>query len=152
VKAFSFRLEQALRWRETQVSLQKARLAAAAGDAAQAQAALDSYKNELASGARQITLSPTGNALDSYSGFVRQSRPRIQTLQQKLLAAQNVLATEMNLLIAANQKLHLLANLKETERGRWQREFDRELSAFADEAFLSRSVLSKLQSKKRTGA
>jgi hypothetical protein len=41
----------------------------------------------------------------------------------------------------------LLENLKESGEGIWRRQFDRELSAFADEAFLSR-----LQSKKRTGA
>ena len=51
-----------------------------------------------------------------------------------------------------NIRRTLLEDLKQTEREQWQRQFDRELSTFADEAFLSRPVLAKLQSKKRTGA
>jgi hypothetical protein len=48
----------------------------------------------------------------------------------------------MALLIEANQKLRLLENVKRTDQGRWRKEFDRELAALADEAFLCR-----LQSK-----
>ena len=45
------------------------------------------------------------------------------------------------------EKLHLAEKLKSNGRERWQKEFERELGVFADEAFLR-----GLQSKKRTGA
>jgi hypothetical protein len=44
----------------------------------------------------------------------------------------------LNRLIEANQKLQLMENLKQTDRGLWCKEFDRDLAAFADAAFLSR--------------
>jgi flagellar export protein FliJ len=157
VKAFVFRLDQALRWRETEVNLQKARLAGAAANAARTQAALDSQKAELAGQSVEVTHGSTGTTLESYAGYAGRSRVQILRLQEQTMAARKALDAEMNRLIAANQKVRLLEKLRETEQVHWQHEFDRELSAFADEAFLSRSVLSgrsagKLQSKKRTGA
>ena len=49
---------------------------------------------------------------------------------------------------AAGRKLQLLENLKETRKTGWQKDFDRETAAIADEAFLSRL----LQSRKQAGA
>jgi flagellar export protein FliJ len=147
VNAFVFRLDQALRWRATQVNLQKARVAGAAAGAARAQAAVDSQRAELASQSVEVARGSTGTALGSYAGYAGRSRAQILRLQEHAVAARKALDTEINRLMEANQKVRLLEKLKQTEQGQWQREFDRELSAFADEAFLSR-----LQSKKRTGA
>ena len=44
----------------------------------------------------------------------------------------------MSRLIEADRKLKLIENLKANARTEWLRQFDRELSAFADEAFLNR--------------
>ena len=147
MKAFSFRLEQALRWRETQAAAQKARLAAATGRALHAQAALDSRKAELAGESRQVTRGPTGTILGSYGAYARRSRVEIQQLHQLHQAAKHAASAEMNRLLEANRGVRLLENLKETEQCGWRRCFEREMSAFADEAFLCR-----LQSKKPTGA
>jgi flagellar export protein FliJ len=141
VKAFSFRLEQVLRWRDMQVGLQKARVGGAASHVSQLRSALDSRRVELATGAAQIVREPTGVALASYAGFVEKSRVRIRELEEQVTAAQRALALEMDRLIEANRKLRLLEDLKRKGHGHWQREMDRELAAFADEAFLGRISL-----------
>jgi hypothetical protein len=151
VKNFSFRLEQALRWRQTQVSLQKSRVAGAAGVVAEIAATLEVRRAELANAAARIAEGPTGAALVSYAGFKEKSRARIGELEAQALAAQRTLTVEMNRLTEAGQRSHLLENLKQAGETRWRREFDRELADFADEAFLCR--LQKIQSKTgRTGA
>jgi hypothetical protein len=127
MKAFTFRLEQALRWRETQVNLQKSRVAAAAGRLAETEALL---------AARQA--GHTGEALGLYARFRRKSLAGIRDCEAQVLVLQRNLTLELNRLIEANQKLRLIENLKQTDRGLWLKEFDRELAAFADEAFLSR--------------
>jgi hypothetical protein len=147
VKAFSFPLQQALRWRETQVTVQKVRLAVAAGRAVHANAILESQKAELAGESKQVTQGSTRTALLAYAAWAERSRARIRESQERSVAAQQAATGEMHGLVEANRGARLLENLKESGEGAWRRQFDRELSAFADEAFLSR-----LQSKKRTGA
>jgi flagellar export protein FliJ len=147
MKAFTFRLEQALRWRETQVGLQKLRVAAAAGRLAEIVATLEARRAEVTNAATRIVDGPTGAALASYAGFKQKSRARIGDLEAQALVAQRTLTLEMNRLLEADKRSRLLENLKRTDQDRWRREFDRELAVFSDEAFLSR-----IQSKKRTGA
>jgi hypothetical protein len=148
MKTFAFRLDQVLRWRETQVSLRKSAVAGAAGRLAEIRATGEARKAELSSAAARIANGPTGGALASYAGFREKSLAGIRDSEAQALVAQRTLTLEMNRLIEARQKLRLLENLKRTDQDRWRREFDRELAAFADEAFLGR-----LQSKAgRTGA
>jgi flagellar export protein FliJ len=142
MKAFAFRLEQALRWRETQVNLQKSRVAVAAGRLKEIAAILEARRAELSSATSRIVDSPTGDALVSYAAFRERSNLRIRDGEAKVLVAQRTLNLEMNRLLEASQKVRLLENLKRKAQGRWTREFDRELADFADEAFLCR-----LQSK-----
>jgi hypothetical protein len=143
MKAFTFRLEQALRWRDTQVNLQKSRVASAAGRLAEVEAVMEARKVELSSAAARIINEPTGGALQSYAGFRVRSSARIRDSEAQALVAQRTLTIEMNRLIEARQKLRTFENLKRAGEERWRWEFDRELAAFADEAFLCR-----LQSKR----
>jgi flagellar export protein FliJ len=158
MKAFSFRLEQALRWRGTQVTTQQSRVATAAAQRSAAQASLTSARAEAASGAADIidiSREPTGFSLSSYASFIDRSRVRIRQLEANLAAAERTLAVERDLLIAANRKLRLLENLKHDAQLRWRTEFERELSAFADEAFLvcqERVHRERDKIGKRTGA
>jgi hypothetical protein len=138
MKAFTFPLEQALRWRETQVNLRKSRVAGAAGRLAEIAAILEGRRTELANAAARIVDAPTGAALVSYAGFREKSRARIRDLEAQALVAQRTLTLEMNGLTEARQRSRLLENLKRTDQTRWRREFDRELATFADEAFLCR--------------
>ena len=91
MKAFSFRLEQVLRWRGMQVSLQKARVAEAAARTSQLRAALDSRQAEVATGAVQIVREPTGLTLGAYAAFVEKSRARMRELEEQLVAALSIM-------------------------------------------------------------
>ncbi len=148
MKTFKFRLEQALRWRETQVDLQKSRVAEAVGRLAEIASLLNARKAELAGATALIHDEPTGVALGSFAGFKEKSRMRIRDLEAQSAVAQRTVELEMNRLIEANQRVKAVENLKQRDEGRWRRELERELAAFADEAFLCR-VQSKTE---RTGA
>ena len=150
MKAFAFRLEQVLRWREMQLGLQRGRAAVATGKVVRLQSLLDSLKGEAASGADQIRRDPTGIALASYSRHIETSRPKIQEATQQLAAAQRALAGETDRLLEANRKLRLLEDLREAGHREWRSEHERELAAFADEAFLGRVLRGTIG--KRTGA
>jgi len=138
VKAFSFRLDQVFRWREMQVTLQESRLAAAAARLTEIRASIDSGNRELTAAAASIAAAQTGADLAAYADFRQRTRARIRDLESQAQTAQRTVALETSRLVEANQKLKLIANLKEKAQAGWRHEFDRELSAFADEAFLNR--------------
>jgi hypothetical protein len=150
MKTFSFRLEQVLKWREMQLSLQRARVAAVAGRVSQSQSLLESRKTEAAMSAEQIRREPTGAVLASYARHSETSRARIQETARQLGAAQRDLAVETDRLLEANRKLRLLEDLKKAGNREWRMEHERELAAFADEAFLGRVLRGTIG--KRTGA
>jgi len=150
MKAFSFRLEQVLRWREIELGLQRARTAAAIGKVSQLRSLLDSQKEEAALSAEQIRRGPTGIALASYSRHLETERVRTRETGEQLVAAQRALSAETDHLLAADRKLRLLENLREAGHREWRMEHDRELAAFADEAFLGRVLRGTIG--KRTGA
>ncbi len=137
MKAFTFRLEQALRWRGTQVAAQQARIATAAAQRSVVEALLTAARAEAAGGAADLIREPTGFPFSSYAAFSARSRTRISQLEVNLAAAERALAADRDLLVAANRKLRLIENLKQGAQQRWRHEFDRELAAFADEAFLA---------------
>jgi flagellar export protein FliJ len=138
MKAFTFRLEQALRWRATQGDLAKTSVAAAAGRLSVLEADLESRRSDLSAAASRVSEGPTGGALEAYARFKERSHARIRNLEGQVLLAQRTFTLEMNRLVEANKKLRVLENLKGEAQGRWRREFDRELADFADESFLAR--------------
>ncbi len=142
MKAFAFRLEQALRWREKQASLQKTRLSAAVGRAARMHAALESRQAEARIAAAAVKQSPDGVTLAAYAGYAVRSKARIRDLEMQTREAEGAVAVEMARVVEANRGVRLLEKLRQTERDRWRRAVDGEAEAFAGEAFLNR-----LQSK-----
>ncbi|HEY3824617.1 MAG TPA: hypothetical protein VGL82_08660 [Bryobacteraceae bacterium] len=138
MKAFTFRLEQALRWRETQVNLRKARVAVATARLAEIEALREARKAEMSAAAAGIVDGSTGAGLASYAGFREKARAGIRDAEAQTLVAQRTLTLEMNGLMEARRQLRLLENLRHAAETRWQQDFDRELATFADEVFLSR--------------
>lgn len=139
MKAFVFRLERVMRWRATQVTLQQARASVASARLAAIEGALEARKVEVRACAGQIRQNAMGTAFQSYGRFVAVAQRDIKDLDGRAVAARKAVALEMNLLNDANRKVQLLENLKEGRQNVWQKEFDREIAAFADEAFLYRA-------------
>jgi hypothetical protein len=144
MKAFRFRLDQALRWRAAQLDLEKARVAASAKRLAEIRSALAALRANLAGSACQIGPVSSGSALEILGAYTEKTRRQIGELETGAKRAEQDLAAQTRLMLEANRKLHLIESLRDTAQMRWNGEFTRELEAFAGEAFLGR-----LQSKKR---
>ena len=142
MKAFRFRLDQAKRWRATQVDLEKSRVALAAQRLAALRSEAEARRRELKESAQYVVKGMTGSELESLAVWRDRMRRQIVDIEKQADAFQQALAAQMKLLVEANRKHLLLENLEQTEQARWQSAFTRELEAFASEAFLGR-----LQSK-----
>jgi flagellar export protein FliJ len=136
VKSFTFRLEQVLRWREVELRLQESRVAAASAALANIRVSLERIRAQLESARVEDTAD--GAALGAYAAFRDRAEAHIRKLEGESVAAKQVVDAEMNRLVETSRKMKLIENLKERARTSWTREFERELSAFADEAHLSR--------------
>ncbi|MDP9054939.1 MAG: hypothetical protein M3N93_11665 [Acidobacteriota bacterium] len=138
MKTFHFRLDRALRWRETQVGLQKMRLAAATARLADIENTLEHQRVSLSQASSHLQQDLAACSFQFFAGFCDRARIRIRDLEAQAAVAKRSVAVEMNRLIEASQKARLLDNLKDADLARWRQDFDRELAAFADEAFLGR--------------
>jgi len=148
MKAFQFRLDQALRWRATQLDLEKSRVSLAAQRLQELRAEIEARRAELSDGAGQLSVSGgTGSSLVLWAGFAERARRQIKDLESRATQAEQALSAQLQVVTEANRKVQLLENLKQSEQNKWQAEFNRELEAFAGESYLFR-----LQSRKRTGA
>jgi flagellar biosynthesis chaperone FliJ len=137
MKAFRFQLDQARRWREAQVNLQKASVAVAAGQLAQLESAIQAQRCALENAGRQTVAGTTGSLMQSYAAFRAATTARLHEYESQAIVARQNVTLEMNRLIEANQKLGVIEKLKSSDYAKWRSDFDRELAAFADEAFLS---------------
>jgi hypothetical protein len=152
VKAFKFRLEPARRWRETQVTLQEARVGIAVARLGGIQAQLEGVRDAQRRSVLQIREAPTGETLNAYADFSRRADRQLLELEKQAIDARRALASEMSLLTQAKQRLRLIEELKTTANINWHKEFNREIETFAGETFLGRLQAGRLQSKKRAGA
>jgi flagellar export protein FliJ len=144
MKAFAFRLDRVLHWRVTQVTLQQTKTSTAAGKLAAIEKTLEAMrKEEMQARAGLIGHSATGAGLNSFAAFSSSIGRRIKDVEGQAGEARKALGIELIALKEANRKSQLLENLKETRQTRWQKDFERETAAIADEAFLSSRMLKK---------
>jgi hypothetical protein len=136
VKAFQFRLDPALRWRSTQLRLERESVSLAAGRVAGLQAGLIAKHNELRSGSSELAAAGSA-AFGSWAAYVDRCRRQIRALEDQLREARKALVLQKQKMVEAHQKLRVLENLKRDDHADWARELGRETEAFAAEAFLA---------------
>ncbi len=144
MKAFRFRLDQALRWRVAQRDAEKMKVAVAAKKISDIRAERELRNAELRNASGQLGPVTDGSVLELLNAFTGKTLRRIEELRKHEVQAQQELAVQTQAMLEANRKVRLIENLHETGRAEWQHEFDRELEAFASDSFLGR-----LQSRKR---
>jgi hypothetical protein len=144
VKSFDFRLDRTLRWRATQLDLEKSRTGILAKRIADLRTTQRTLNADLDNSTRQLGSGSDGTTLELLNAWTVKTRRQIADLGRFALKAEQDLARQTQVLLEASRKLRLLENLKQTAQTQWNNEFSRELEAFAGETFLNR-----LQSKKR---
>jgi flagellar export protein FliJ len=138
MKNFRFRFDQALRWRSAQVDAAKTKVAAAANRLSTLRAELESLENEWRAGANHLSSGASGPDLQSWAVYSRRVRADLAAIGKQIQDAERTLGEELGALVEADRKLRLLENLKQTERTRWNADFDRETETFSGDAFLVR--------------
>ena len=136
MKAFHFRLDPALRWRCTQLRLEREGVSRAAGHLAMLQTELNAAHIELRSGAAEL-VSAGSIAFASCAAYVDRCRRRIRVLEDQLREAKQSLSLQTRKMVEAHRKMRVLENLKRDDQADWVGELGREAETLASEAFLA---------------
>jgi flagellar export protein FliJ len=139
MNSFRFRLDSVLRWRQTELKLQEARLSAATKRVGELQAALGGIQSALDTAHVRLRDGAEGQALQSYGAFRSVATAHMRDCERRIAEARQAVAEETGRMLEATRKVRLLEKLRDTQHLEWRRGFDKELAAFADEAFLARS-------------
>jgi hypothetical protein len=141
MKAFHFRLDPALRWRSTQLRIEREGVSRTAGQLSALQTELNAAHVGLRSGAADL-VSAGSAAFASWAAYVDRCRRRIRVLEDQSREAKQSLSLQTRKMVEAHQKVRVLENLKRDAQAGWVRELSRETEALAGEAFLA-SLLRK---------
>src|SRR3979490_2960399 len=105
MKAFHFRLEQAMRWRSTRVEIERARVAMASQLVRHIQRDIRQHRAALSTGSEQISRGGSmGASLAHWTAFQDRARREIKVLESKAAEAEKALAAQMQFLMEANPK------------------------------------------------
>lgn len=151
MKAFLFRLDQVLKWRASQVDVEKGKLATAAARIADLRRDVIILEKLLASEAAGYLQGTTGSELNLWAAFQARTRKQIDNLRGKEQAVEKELIACRQSLVEADRRLKLLENLKQTRHDRWLADWNRELEAFAAESFLSKLQLENARARSSSG-
>lgn len=151
MKAFQFRLDQVLKWRSSQVDVEKGRLAIALARSAELRRHVNALENQLRTGAAGYHGGTTGIELGMWDAFYKTTRKQIAELEVQSHEADAALTVCRASLLEADRRLRLLQNLRQIRHDRWIADWNRELEAFAAESFLAKLQLEKGRARSSSG-
>jgi flagellar export protein FliJ len=151
MKAFQFRLDQVLKWRSSQVDVEKGRLAVALARAAELRRHVSTLESQLLTEALRYRAGTTGDELAVWGAYYKSTRKQIGDLEAKEREAEAALAACRTSLLEADRRLQLLKNLRQIRHDRWKADWNRELEAFAAESFLAKLQLEKGRARSSSG-
>lgn len=136
MKAFHFRLDPALRWRSTELRLEREGVSRAASHLLKLQTELNAVHVGLRSGGAEL-ISAGSVAFASWAAYVDRCRRRIGILEDQSREAKQSLSLQTRKMVEAHRKVRVLENLKRDDQAAWVRELSRETETLASEAFLA---------------
>lgn len=139
MKKFNFPLASVLRWRETQLQVERTRLATILAAEARLKAALETLKEERRAALQTLQTAKEFETVElrALSAYLIGAAAAENGLHDQLLRAANVVAAQRAQVLSAERNVQLLEKVKTKKRAEWNREFQRFLDQTAEEAWLT---------------
>jgi flagellar export protein FliJ len=152
VKKFEFRLAAVLKLRDTQLTIEKNKLQQLFAERQKLEKNLASIEAERNESLAWIqTHASAGSAdLRALSAFLLGSQARQAMVKHAIESCQAEIEEQQSRTLAAERARKLLLNLRDQRRAEWQKDFDKELEAVAQDAWQSaaRSAADRILSSK----
>lgn len=138
MKKFEFRLDSALRWRDTQLQVERGKLSSLLAQEAKLKESLETLASERRS-ALQCLAKEQLFSLDlrSLSSYLMGAEARATMLQDQIRKRRQVVAEQQERVVQAERNVKLLRKLREKRQAEWKAGFEREIEANAEEAWLA---------------
>jgi len=140
MKAFRFRLEKVLAWRRTELELEEYKMKQLSAEMDLIERSRAQLSAERTAAEREIlgTGSIDGADLGAHAAFLVHLGKQERELLRRRDEQQQRLAGQHQRLIEARQRSRVLEKLKARRHAQWRADANRELEAFAAEAYLAR--------------
>jgi hypothetical protein len=138
MRKFVFRLDSALRWRSTQLQLERAKLQTFLAEEQRLQQSLQALGEERRQAAACLAESQL-QALDlrSLSSYLVGAEAKASILQEQIRKRSVLIQQQRDRVILAERNLRLLEKLREKRHAEWKHELDREIESAAEEAWIA---------------
>jgi hypothetical protein len=139
MKKFEFRLDAALRWRHTQLQLERAKLQKLLGEEQRLKDSLQRLLDERKSALIELQSaeSPHPSDLRALSVYLVGSDARAYFLRDQIAKCTGPIQQQRGRLLEAERNARLLEKLKEDCYSEWKRAFEREIESGAEESWLA---------------
>ena len=138
MKKFEFRLDSVLRWRDTQLQLERGKLNALLSEEAKLRDSLETLASERRS-ALQCLAKEQLFSLDlrSLSSYLVGAEARATMLQEQIRNRSQSVAEQRDRVVHAERNVKLLLKLREKRQLEWKTGVEREIEANAEESWLA---------------
>ncbi|MFL6451179.1 MAG: hypothetical protein ACJ746_26400 [Bryobacteraceae bacterium] len=138
MKKFEFRLDSALRWRDTQLQMERGKLSALLAEQAKLKDNLETLGSERRA-ALQCLAEEQLFSLDlrSLSSYLVGAEARATVLQDQIRKRGQVVSEQRDRVAQAERNVKLLLKLREKRQVEWKAGLEREIEANAEESWLA---------------
>lgn len=138
MKKFEFRLDSALRWRDTQLQVERGKLNALLSEEAKLKDSLESLGNERRSALQCLANEQLfSHDLRSLSSYLVGAEARATMLQEQIRKRRQSVTEQRDRVVQAERNVKLLLKLREKRQLDWKAGFEREIEANAEESWLA---------------
>src|SRR3954452_11542258 len=138
MKKFEFRLDSALRWRDTQLQVERGKLSALLAEEAKLSDNLETLGSERRA-ALQCLAKEQLFSLDlrSLSSYLVGAEARATMLQDQIRKRRQLVLEQRERVVQAEGNVKLLQKLREKRQAEWKAGVEREIQANAEESWLA---------------
>jgi flagellar biosynthesis chaperone FliJ len=138
MKKFEFRLDSVLRWRDTQLQLERGKLNALLSEEANLRDSLETLASERRSALQCLAKEQLFSFdLRSLSSYLVGAEARATMLQEQIRKRSQSVAEQRDRVIHAERNVKLLLKLREKRQLEWKTGVEREIEANAEESWLA---------------
>jgi hypothetical protein len=138
MKKFEFRLDSALRWRDTQLQVERGKLNALLSDEARLKQSLETLGSDRRSALECLAKEQVFSLdLRSLSSYLVGAEARAAMLQDQIRKRGQSLAEQRDRVVQAERNVKLLLKLREKRQLEWKAGLEREIEANAEESWLA---------------
>jgi flagellar export protein FliJ len=140
MKAFAFRLEKVLRWREAKVELEQFKLSRLVAECAEWDRILARFEDTRCEAEKGVLASSSvgGGELEALARFKDRLMQQKHTALVRREECERKMEQQRGCVLAARREFRLLDRLRQVRRAEWEMLINRDFEALATENYLAR--------------